>query len=99
MKQQLFAACISGNLETVKYLVALGADITAYDNCVVRWALNNDHLEIVNYLVSLGADITDDNNGAIRYASSNGYLETVKYLVSLGANIDCIIKEFHKKYN
>jgi ankyrin repeat protein len=77
----------------------LGADITADNNCVVRYASKNGHLETVKYLVSLGADITTDNNCAVRYASENGHLEVVKYLVSFEADINYVCCSIYKKYN
>ncbi len=75
-----------GHLETVKYLVSIGADHTVNNNFAIRWASSNGHLEIVKYLVSIGADYAADDNYAIRWASHNGHLETVKYLVSIGAD-------------
>jgi hypothetical protein len=44
-----------GHLETVKYLVSLGADIKAQNNSAVIEASGGGHLETVKYLVSLGA--------------------------------------------
>ena len=86
-----YHACIqaaaNGHLDTIKYLVSLGADITAQDNYSVRVASGNGHLETVKYLVSLGADITAQDNYSVRWASANGHLDVVKYLVSLGADI------------
>ena len=42
-----------GNLETVKYLVSLGADVRADNDYAVRSASRNGHLETVKYLVSM----------------------------------------------
>ncbi len=82
----IVASAKYGHLETVKYLISIGADYTDDDNCAIRWASYNGHLETVKYLVSIGADYTADNNYAIRWASRYGHLETVKYLVSIGAD-------------
>ena len=86
-KNILFWASGNGHLETVKYLVSLGADIKAEDNYIVRLASGSGHLETIKYLVSLGADIKAQNNYAVQLASEYGHLETVKYLVSLGADV------------
>jgi hypothetical protein len=72
-----------GHLETVKYLVSIGADYTADNNYAIRWASRHGHLETVKYLVSIGANHTADNKCAIRYARMNGHSEIVKYLSSL----------------
>ena len=82
----LIEACRYGNLELVKYLVSLGADLRAWnDEPIVRASISGN-LETVKYLVSLGANPRVRDNGPIMVASLNGNLETVKYLVSLGAN-------------
>jgi hypothetical protein len=42
----------------VKYLVSLGADITADNNYAALWACRENHVEVVKYLVSQGtADV------------------------------------------
>jgi ankyrin repeat protein len=99
LTEQLLDACKSGDLEEVKRLVDLGADIRAAcspngemrDNCAVRYASKNGHLKVVEYLVSGETSISPfgeicDDWGVIG-ASENGYLDVVKYLVSLGASI------------
>ena len=58
MTKQLFDACKNGDLEKVKNLVSLGADIRIGDDWAVRWASENGHHEMVKYLCSLGADIS-----------------------------------------
>jgi ankyrin repeat protein len=87
IQQIFYSECEKGNLQLVKYLVSLKANITADDNYVVKIASRNGHLEVVKYLVSLKANITADDNYAVNWASGNDYLQVVKYLVSLGANI------------
>jgi hypothetical protein len=44
------------NLEIVKSLVQLGANIQAGNNCALKWASENGHLEMANFLVESGAD-------------------------------------------
>ena len=87
MKNTFIQACISGDLEDVKYLVPHGADVQAGNNYAVRWASKKGHLEVVMYLVSQGANIQAGNNWAVRMASTQGHLEVVMYLVAHGANI------------
>ena len=89
MTKQLFDAVRNNNLEKVKNLVSLGADIRSQNDWAVRWASEKGHLEMVKYLVSLGADIRSYDNWAVQLASYFGHLEMVKYLVSIGANIRC----------
>ena len=83
----LIESIIIGNLEQIKYLVSLGADIRSGNDFAVRLASADGHLEVVKYLVSLGADIRCFDDYAVRWASRNGHLEMVKYLVSIGADI------------
>ncbi len=76
-------ASIRGHLETVKYLVSIGANYTTFDNYAIRCASENGHLETVKYLVSIGADYTAYDNYAIRWATKNNHIEVVNYLKSL----------------
>jgi ankyrin repeat protein len=61
----------NNNLDTVKYLVSQGVDITSEDDYAVRLAGYNGNLEIVKYLVSQGADIRkmNDNHKCIIYGT------------------------------
>ena len=76
----------NGHLETVKYLVSLGANVRDIRLCR-EWASEEGHLETVKYLVSMGANVRANDDYAVQWASGNGHLETVKYLVSQGANV------------
>lgn len=88
LQQELYQACRKGNLEKVKKLVSLGANVKqAYVYIYpISIASCNGHLSIVKYLVSEGADPKVDNNISIRWASESGYLEIVKYLYSIGCD-------------
>ncbi len=87
--------CKKNQLEIIKFLVSLGADIRAKNDYAVRLASENGHLEVVKYLVSQGADIRAKYDYAVRLASQKGHIEVVKYLVSQGADIksenDCAV--------
>ena len=81
----LINASCNGDLEIIKYLVSLGADIHADNDSAIAYTSRNGHLEVVKYLISVGEDIHVENNYAITYASENGHLEVIKNLVSIGA--------------
>lgn len=84
------AACVKGELEKVKYLIKLGADINAWDGdgyYPLDVASQNGRLELVKYLVNQGADVLAGGSFAVRTACSRGHLEVVKYLLSVGADI------------
>jgi hypothetical protein len=83
----LIIASSNGDLELVKYLVSLGADIHILNEYALRLASRHGCLDVVKYLVSVGVDIHDANESALKWAVANGHLEVVKYLVSLGADI------------
>ena len=85
--QALIYASGNGKLELVKYLVELGADITAQDNYALREASYEGHLPVVKYLVEHGADISANDNQAVIYASENGHLPVVQYLVENDADV------------
>ncbi len=71
-------------LETIQYLVSIGADI--HDN-VLKSASANGHLDIVQYFVSMGANIHAGDDYALLVASREGHLDVAQYLVSVGADI------------
>ena len=76
-----------GDLEKVKYLVSVGADIHADNDYSIRIASERGHLEVIKFLVSVGADINSYNEYCVSWASYNGHLDVVKFLTSVGANI------------
>ena len=51
-------ASYNGDLEIVKYLVSLGADIRSNNDYTVQWASANDHIQVVKYLCEAGANIS-----------------------------------------
>jgi ankyrin repeat protein/superfamily II DNA or RNA helicase len=92
----LIEACEYGDLELVKDVIELGADISTQDGLPLVMASKNGHLDIVKYLVFLGADIHARKDDAVIWACGGGYLNVVKYLVSEGADFtaqenDCLI--------
>lgn len=92
----LHLAAEQGNLDTVKYFVEKGGDISAQDEMgytPLHLAAKQGNLDIVKYLVEKGADVDVDvyqggwgYSTALHLAAQNGHLDTVKYLIEKGAN-------------
>lgn len=81
----LTIAVNNNNLELVKRLVELGADIHIQDDLPLTQACFIGNLEIVEFLVEQGANVNyDDHKGrkAIDFAEQEGYTEIVNYLKS-----------------
>lgn len=81
----LIEASQHGHLNIVVYLVNLGANIHANNDCAVRQASFSGHLDIIKYLVDLGANVRADNDQAIRWVCASGELNVIKYLLLRGA--------------
>ena len=85
----LICASKNNNLEIVKYLVDVGADLNAegghYNKTALMYASENGRLEMVKYLVEKGADVNQKGGyyykTALMLASLNGHLSIVKFLV------------------
>jgi ankyrin repeat protein len=80
-------------LDIVKCLVELGADIHALSEGALRCAVEGGRLDVVKYLVEQGADVHVNNEEALRHASYNGDEEMVEYLVEQGADIHACNEE------
>ncbi|AKI80641.1 putative ankyrin repeat protein [Acanthamoeba polyphaga mimivirus] len=88
LNSQLVNNCKTGNLNMVKYLIDLGADIKSDNNSAVIYASKNGHLEVVEYLVSQGANIRANKDLAVRWAFRKGHIEVVEFLISQGAKLN-----------
>ena len=64
--ENLFNACIAGDLKTVKNLVEDGIYFQEFDNKALCLACCNGRLDIVKYLVEKGADIHANNNHIVQ---------------------------------
>lgn len=86
--QDLYDACISGDLETVQDLVEIsGVNFHAEQENALRLAVINNHVDIVEYLVEQGANIEVWRASPLRRAAENGFLSIVQYLIGQNANI------------
>ncbi|XP_018564508.1 uncharacterized protein LOC108905920 [Anoplophora glabripennis] len=90
----LYFAVESNTLDTVKYLVEKGADVTTSDirgRTPLHIAVHECNLKTVAYLVTHGADVNvRDNKGhtPLYVAAVSCELDAVEYLVGHGANVN-----------
>ncbi|XP_059178063.1 tonsoku-like protein [Physella acuta] len=93
----LHRACITGNLKTVKSLIAEGHPVNPRDFCgwlPLHEACNNGHIEIVKFLLDSGASINDRGGDECRGftplidAAYCGNLDVVRLLIDRGAKVD-----------
>jgi ankyrin repeat protein len=97
----LLTAATSGHDETVKRLLAGGADVRQVDSFDGQFALlmasENGHADCVRLLLAAGADVNQTNttNGTtpLWSASANGHAEIVRLLIEAGAGVDFINPE------
>jgi hypothetical protein len=77
-----------GDMETIKYLIELGADVRYDDDLPLRTAaLPYPCLNAMKLFVELGADIHAHDDKAICTAAAGGYLKMVEYLAEQGGNV------------
>ncbi|XP_050394810.2 serine/threonine-protein phosphatase 6 regulatory ankyrin repeat subunit A isoform X1 [Patella vulgata] len=92
----LHLACLSGTLDTVKYLIDLGLDINTKGfkdrTCILLCSHSQiQAIEKIELIKSKGGNIYDTDgggNGMLHLACVFGTLETVRYLVALKLNIN-----------
>ncbi len=92
----LISACTSaGNIETVKFLLANGADYNfkafRSEDTALHIAAANDKHELISFVRNAGADINARNVGGatpLLYAAHRGYRETIGWLISFGADVN-----------
>jgi ankyrin repeat protein len=88
----LLVAAGNGNIEVVKILLSIGANIYSVQEGygVVGSAALNGKIEMVNFLLDNGGDSNDfrkTDSSPIMYAAAGGHLEIVKLLEQKGASI------------
>ncbi len=73
--------------EVVKLLLDAGANIHAWGDAALLWAVENGHAEVVKLLLKSGADVHAWDDYAIPSAVENGHDEVAKILTDWkGAN-------------
>ncbi len=89
----LIDAARQGEVETVRTLLAEGADVTAtnhYGATALTYAADNGNIEILRLLISKGADVNHTDTfyqwPAVTWAGFNGHSEAVKLLLEHGAD-------------
>ena len=93
-KTPLHLAADKGQLDTVKELVATGADVNARNNegyTPLHLATNKGQLDTVKELVATGADVNARNNEGytpLHRVAWSGPVEVVKILAATGADVN-----------
>ncbi len=91
---RIILAQASGRTETVKDLLAKGADVNARNFSgvsILAWAAQDGRTEIAKALLARGADVNaKDSRGvtALMSAASHGHTEIVKALLDKGADVN-----------
>jgi ankyrin repeat protein len=102
-KTALILACMRGHLETVRSLLAWGAEVNASQTgcgwTSLMWACKTGHLGIVLELLARGADVdagesydwinAEDEWDCLSLACCGGYLEIVHELIGHGVDTSC----------
>eukprot|EP00466_Bigelowiella_natans_P019499 jgi/Bigna1/144398/aug1.87_g19106 len=90
----LINAARKGQLDVVKYLVGMKANIESKDKngwTSLIFAASEGRLDVVAYLVGMKANIEIKDEGGwtpLIHAASEGKLDVVKYLVGMKANVE-----------
>lgn len=81
------AAC-NGHTETVRVLLAAGANVHAGDDHALRGSALDGYVETVKVLLAAGANVHADDDQALCWAAGSGHMETVKVLLAHGADVN-----------
>ena len=91
----LMVAARTGNVDTVKSLLAHGADANAKENSrgqtALMWAVAEKHPEVARVLIDRGADVrAHSTNGftPLLFAAQQGDLDAARMLLEAGANVN-----------
>jgi ankyrin repeat protein len=93
-------ACRSGNLDTVKLLMARGAKITGNDSTLYV-ACGSGNADLVRFLLARRTspdDGTHTNSQLLLHACEEGHLDVIKCLLDYGAKLDLNSKDTHKMF-
>ena len=81
-------ASLKGDVEVVRQMIDMNADVGAQDNRALRSASAHGHTEVVKLLFLKGADLQAVQNDAIKEASTSGKIDTVQFLIGVGSSCD-----------
>ncbi len=81
------------DVNTIQYLVSLGANINTRKGNILIWSTIRGLLHIVHCLVSLGANVQNTNRYALQLAYINDHFDVVQYLISQGATVNDLFKQ------
>jgi ankyrin repeat protein len=87
LDRRLISAAMNGQTETVRALLAAGADVHATNDSALCSAACWGHTEVVKALLASGADVHAYDDEALRFAAYNGHTEIVKVLLASGADV------------
>lgn len=84
----IVSAAFSGNIDLVKYLLALpGIDISRDDDAALCMASRNDRIEVVRALLDAGANVNAQDDLPLRFAlRANVSKELIELLLERGAD-------------
>ena len=85
----LLAACSSGHLSVVQYLLDRGVDMRAGQDAALREACAHGHADIAQFLIDRGADVHAEGDEAMHEASANGHQHIV-LLLTQHANVRAV---------
>jgi len=80
-------AAYAGDIDTMKYLVSIGAD-ARFNRCsAFSYSAEHGHLESTKYLVSINAYDEENLDYVLIWVARNGHLQLLQYLLSIGADV------------
>jgi len=94
MNQEMIKAALEGKTETVKTLLAKGADVNSENDSectALIVAAKMGHTETVLFLIDKGADVNAADNlccTALWWAANRGYVDIAKAVMAEGADLN-----------
>jgi uncharacterized protein len=96
----LMMAARTGNVDTVKSLLAHGADVNAKESArgqtALMWAVAEKHAEVARLLIDHGADVHAHSTSGftpLLFAAQQGDLDAARMLLEAGANVNEAVPE------